>query len=271
LDVLSGLDSNDPFGEPGVSRVIIGGTRAELGLEAIGVAESIDVGNFAMEETAVVLLDRLSNEAHPDALHAYGVAAGSSRAELVGRAIGTVVVHEAGHLFGNFHTGTVDSRPDIMDHKRPFNIFFGVGPDSTIGTSDDQEITFGPAPYSSEEYFTGMEDTRNTISFGLSVLSTFVDEEERSTQPAPFAISPVFPNPVHGQARLRVTTVAHTDVDIKMYDAIGRLVGIVFRGSVPAGHGQVVVLDPRNLSSGTYLLRASDGRAVAWTSFVIAH
>jgi hypothetical protein len=59
----------DPWGQPNVSRIIIGGTQVELFGEEIGIygiAESIDVGNFVTNETAVVLLDALSLPAEDD-------------------------------------------------------------------------------------------------------------------------------------------------------------------------------------------------------------
>ena len=50
-------------GQPNVSRIIIGGTIAESGISTIGIAQSIDPGNFETDETALVLLDVLSNPA----------------------------------------------------------------------------------------------------------------------------------------------------------------------------------------------------------------
>ena len=60
IEILNSRDDADPFGQPNVSRVIVGGTIGELGIPTIGIAESIDVGNFETAETAVVLLDLLS-------------------------------------------------------------------------------------------------------------------------------------------------------------------------------------------------------------------
>ena len=60
LRILNSRDHADPFGKPNVSRLIVGGTIAESGIATIGIAQSIDPGNFATEETAVVLLDVLS-------------------------------------------------------------------------------------------------------------------------------------------------------------------------------------------------------------------
>ena len=58
--MLNSRDNNDPMGQPGVSRVIVGGTVDELGFWTVGLAESVDPGNFAPAESAVVLLDQMS-------------------------------------------------------------------------------------------------------------------------------------------------------------------------------------------------------------------
>src|SRR5262249_59021160 len=43
-----------------------------------------------------------------------------------------------------------------------------VGPDGTFGTADDLDIDFGRGFYSRLETFGGVEDTLDTIAFGLS-------------------------------------------------------------------------------------------------------
>ena len=45
--LLNSRDHADPFGDPNVSRLVIGGTIPELGIGTIGIAQSIDPGNFA--------------------------------------------------------------------------------------------------------------------------------------------------------------------------------------------------------------------------------
>jgi len=63
VEIRNSRDHPDPWGEPNVSRVIIGGTMDEIGIGTLGIAESIDPGNFNREETAIVLLDYLSSPA----------------------------------------------------------------------------------------------------------------------------------------------------------------------------------------------------------------
>ncbi|HLT47088.1 MAG TPA: hypothetical protein VK002_07655, partial [Rubricoccaceae bacterium] len=89
LVLLNSRDHADPFGTPGVSRLIIGGTIEETGIETIGLASEIDPGNFSLEDTAFILLDLLSEAAgDPNSLNQYALAPGRTKAELVGHGIG---------------------------------------------------------------------------------------------------------------------------------------------------------------------------------------
>ena len=53
-------------GSPNVSRLIVGGTISQSGIPTIGIAQSIDPGNFETEETALVLFDVVSDPATAD-------------------------------------------------------------------------------------------------------------------------------------------------------------------------------------------------------------
>ncbi|MBO0874516.1 MAG: hypothetical protein J2P19_14085 [Pseudonocardia sp.] len=165
----------DDFGTAGVSRVVIGGTTAESGLDTVGISESVDPGNLAREETAVVLLDRLSGPAdRPDSLNHYltgggdrGVAgAAVDKIAFIGRALGNIASHEAGHFLGSWHTDPSSGRHDLM---APGDLVgaFGYGPDQAGGTADDTGAKFDSDAFAPDEGFTGTEDTRNRTSVGL--------------------------------------------------------------------------------------------------------
>jgi cysteine-rich repeat protein len=173
VEILNSRDDPDPFGQPNVSRLIIGGTIPELGLETIGISESIDVGNFSPGETAVVLLDLLSGPGFdPNSLSQFSLAGGKTMIDLIGVGVGNIAAHEAGHFFANFHTDNFDGSPNIMDQGGNLPNTVGVGADMTLGTSDDADVDFGPAPYVPNEGFTGMEDTLNSVAFDLSTSQT---------------------------------------------------------------------------------------------------
>ncbi len=174
IRVVTSADGVDPYGQPNVSRVVIGGTVAEavFSFPTIGVAESIDPGNFQQEETALILLDLLSGPGDPDAplgavsLNRYLTSA-SDRIAFIGRVLGETAAHEAGHLYGNFHTDPLDATICLMDSGLGQNPF-GIGPDGIGGTHDDVQATFVPDAYDPNEAFTGVQDTRAVTAFALS-------------------------------------------------------------------------------------------------------
>jgi hypothetical protein len=168
IQILNSRDHADPFGQPNVSRVIIGGTIAESGIPTIGIAQSIDPGNFGTEESALVLLDVLSDPAGDDAsLNTYLTGA-SNRIRFVAQAVGNVASHEAGHFFGNWHVDQFNDQANLMDQGGNFPVLYGVGPDGVGGTADDPDVDFGEDVFNPNEGFTGIEDTLARVAFGVT-------------------------------------------------------------------------------------------------------
>lgn len=169
LIVLNSLDHPDLFGHENVSRVVVGGTVEELGFTTIGIAQSIDPGNFAHEETAVVLQDFLSRPAGPGfSLNTY-LQPQSNRIEFVGRAVANVISHEIGHYVGGWHTDPTNATVNLEDAGGAgYTGMFGTGPDSVGGTADDTDTAFAEDVYRPSEGFTGVEDSLNRMAFGLS-------------------------------------------------------------------------------------------------------
>lgn len=98
VEILNSRDHADPFGQPNVSRLIVGGTIGQLGISTIGIAESIDPGNYEAGETAVILLDLLSAAApNPNSLNTIPRAPGVPILDLIGVGVGNITAHEAGH------------------------------------------------------------------------------------------------------------------------------------------------------------------------------
>jgi hypothetical protein len=168
--VLNSRDNKDPFGNPNVSRVIVGGTIEQSGIPTIGIAQSIDPGNYAHEESALVLLDEVSNPAGPDDSFNTYLEPQSNKVAFVGQALGNVVSHEIGHYIGSFHTDNVDDITNLMDAGgTSFDDLYGVGPDGVGGTADDPDVDYGEDGYIPEEGFTGLEDTLNNSAWGPSL------------------------------------------------------------------------------------------------------
>ncbi|MEV4135825.1 hypothetical protein AB0J72_27120 [Dactylosporangium sp. NPDC049742] len=167
LKILNSRDNPDPFGQPNVHRIVVGGTIAESGIDTIGIAQFIDPGNYATEDSAIVLLDVLSDPSGAASLNTY-ITPASNKIKFIGRALGNVITHEAGHLYGNFHTDPLNSTPNLMDAGGAFPGLFGVGPDNIGGTADDFDYDFGDDEFFPNEGLVGVEDTLNTAAWGLT-------------------------------------------------------------------------------------------------------
>jgi Ca2+-binding RTX toxin-like protein len=170
VEILNSRDHGDRWGDPNVSRVVIGGTIDELGIPTLGIAQSIDPGNLDTEETAVVLLDTMSGPPiSPASINSYEVADGTPKSAFVGFVVGHITVHEIGHFIGNWHQETFNEVTDaVMDAGGDFPAIAGVGPDQVFGTADDTDPDFIEDIFNVGEGFTGIEDTAARSAFGLS-------------------------------------------------------------------------------------------------------
>ena len=166
LRILNSRDDPDPFGKPDVSRVVIGGTVAESGITTIGIAQSIDPGNFGHEETALLLLDYVSRPApDPNSYNTFA-APGADKAAFVGRSLGNYASHEAGHFSGSWHTDETNTVANLMDQGGNPTQMVGVGADGLGGTADDVDVDFtGDAL---QYPFAGQEDTLNRTAWAYS-------------------------------------------------------------------------------------------------------
>ncbi len=172
IEILNSRDHADPWGLPNVSRVIIGGSIDDF-TETIGLAESIDIGNFFREETAVVLAAEFFTG--PDAdVRLIPRAASKTLVDVYALAMGNVVSHELGHMFGAAHQHAANSTITLMDSGNvPFSrTLIGVGPDGIYGTPDDVDLDFGRDLWSREvdreSTFTGRYDHAIGLSYALS-------------------------------------------------------------------------------------------------------
>ncbi len=180
IQVINSRNVVDPWGNPNVSRVVVGGTFQELvgdptvtnpGL--IGIAESVDVGNFDTTETALVMMDVLVGNANTVPL-----GGSATRIQYIAELIASVVAHEAGHFFGGLHQEGSNTTNGIMDQFYDPFVFSGAGRDFTFGTADDERLNFSVDEYVLYLPFApnninqplpgGVDDTINTLAYGLS-------------------------------------------------------------------------------------------------------
>lgn len=184
-ELLSSRDDPDPFGEPGVSRVVVGGTQAQLGRTTIGVSSAIDPGNFGLEDTAVVLLDRLSGPAsEASSLNRFTLWPGRTKVELVGLGVGNIASHEIGHFLGSWHTEVQNSIYTLVDSGGDLARMIGSS-DDTFGDGDDRDVDFGEDVYTPGSGIRGVEDQEGRTAFALtSATDIFADGFESGTTDA---------------------------------------------------------------------------------------
>ena len=169
--ILNSRDHADPWGQPNVSRVVVGGTVYELGIWTIGIADSIDPGNFDREETAVVLLDFLSEDPQDlNSVNSIPFNPPLTRIDAIGITVGRIIVHEIGHYLGNWHTDNANEILAIMDQGGvAVSVDAGVGPDGVLGTGDDLDNTWTPDEYiANEGVAVGEERLDVNSAFALS-------------------------------------------------------------------------------------------------------
>jgi hypothetical protein len=164
LEIRNSRDHRDTFGrDPLVSRIVVGGTAEEAGFDGFsGLAETLDVGNFKTSDQGVGTLSWIT-----DGIENIGFEAPVTRIDLMAEGIALLVAHEAGHIFGCFHTDQADffgETPNIMD---PQLVAF-IGPDLILGSADDVATGFGVDLHDATFLYAGVNDTLNTLAFGLS-------------------------------------------------------------------------------------------------------
>ena len=168
LTIRNSLEHDDTFGDQNVSRIIIGGSIEELKLATIGIAQSLDPGNFKKEETGIVLLDLLSSEDNEaNSLNFLNKDPSISKINLVASAVGTIAAHELGHILSGFHTDNTNDTYNIMDAGGNQDNRLGIGEDGIFGTSDDAPISFQKDEYDPNLNYFGEQDTAKQIAQGL--------------------------------------------------------------------------------------------------------
>ena len=263
------------FAEDPISSVIVGGTIEESGIPTIGIAQSIDPGNFDAEESALVLLDILSAPATPGAsadstfsLNDVSLAPGKTIEDVVVAALGNIISHEAGHYLGNFHTNGLNETSTIMD-EGPGGLFnlIGVGPSGVFGEEDQIDVDFITDAYSIFELFVGENNTKVNTAFALSfipfgdtdLIAVKPEVAARTTVAPGMRLSQSYPNPQapNQLSQIGFTTANTQTVSLDLYDMRGNRVANLFSGAAEPGKVHQVALDANQLGlrRGVYIYR----------------
>ncbi len=173
IEIRNSKDHADPWGLPNVSRVVVGGTWQEFvgdptepSSGILGIAQSIDPGNFDRQEQAIVMNDVLIllQDAAP-------ISGSITKLQVIAEQMSMVITHEAGHFLGGWHQDPNNSVYPVMDQFYDPAISGGAGPDGIIGTADDQQQIFGGDRFANPGgpfELGGYNDTVAWIGWGLS-------------------------------------------------------------------------------------------------------
>ncbi|MEM8912271.1 MAG: Ig-like domain-containing protein [Planctomycetota bacterium] len=165
VQILNSFDHPDPGSAANVSRLVLSGTIDDFGFSAL-IAESVDVGNFKLNEYAVVQTDLIIgiSEDYPrsDAI---------SNLDAIGTVLARVAAHEAGHIFGMRHTDGDNLTPTVSDEggfEQSFDQIQGVGDDGIVGTDDDEPLFYQTDRFSQQEQIFGTNFIAHSIAYGLT-------------------------------------------------------------------------------------------------------
>ncbi len=74
--------------------------------------------------------------------------------------------------------------------------------------------------------------------------------------PTAYLLTPPYPNPFNPEARLSLMVKRQQEVEVAVYDALGRRVRVLYRGEMGAEQARSLVFEAGALPSGLYLIRA---------------
>lgn len=86
----------------------------------------------------------------------------------------------------------------------------------------------------------------------------FIEAQRETLLPEAFQLAPAYPNPFASSTTIEFSLQESSDVELAVYDVLGREVEVLVRGAHPAGFHQVV-WDGGQSPSGMYVVRLSTG------------
>jgi hypothetical protein len=169
IQIKNSRDHGDMWGQPNVSRVVIGGSLVEDELlEAfLGIAEAVDVGNFNTQMTGFVQIPLTAESLIEPVI----VSGNATRLQAAAEVIAVITSHEAGHFFGLWHQDITSSVFGLMNTGgSPPEIVVGAGLDGIFGTADDQPLQFTLDRFTNEGLFLrgGVNDSINWLGWALT-------------------------------------------------------------------------------------------------------
>ncbi len=161
---------------------------------------------------------------------------------------------------------------DRTENVAPFALWGDLEGDYLPGTFAEGENVLSATPYSATrkegEAGTGLSitlDVSGESAGKTRVISGSFEEavaedalslsaEEGLEQPGQFVLGANYPNPFNPTTAIRFTLAESAQIQLTVYDMLGRQVRVLLDGTVSAGENEVV-FDAAGLPTGTYLYR----------------
>lgn len=100
------------------------------------------------------------------------------------------------------------------------------------------------------------------------VISSVAFDERTNTRLDGFYISEVYPNPFNSQSKIDVILGRESNLEIKIYDLLGREISNIANGKFRSGKYSFVI-DGSNLSSGVYFLRIKSNEGTQMKKIIL--
>lgn len=156
-------------------------------------------------------------------------------------------------ISGGDNWGAGDAAPSNCDVELcpPGNDTLYQGPDSLVTL-----------------YIAEIDKNGDGIPDPTIVISSVAFDERTNTRLDGFYISEVYPNPFNSQSKIDVILGRESNLEIKIYDLLGREISNIVNGKFRSGKYSFVI-DGSNLSSGVYFLRIKSNEGTQMKKIIL--
>ena len=103
-------------------------------------------------------------------------------------------------------------------------------------------------------------ETGNLVDWGLEIIPFGADIKKDSVLPNKFYLSQNYPNPFNPSTRIRYSILNGANVEMKIFDILGREIAVLVKGYKPAGNYEVEFsIAGKGIPSGIYFYKLTAG------------
>lgn len=118
-------------------------------------------------------------------------------------------------------------------------------------------------------------DTISTIQidgeaklFGFNINQPITGIEEENIIPAKFNLYDPYPNPFNNQTKIKIDLPSYSDVELVVYDLLGKEVAIIYKGMLQQGSHEFE-FNSLEITSGIYILQLRTDNLYAHKKLVL--